>query len=55
VCKINEYCESTQEESLKQDYRTTGLEIAGEGKEAMHDVNKMEFNVMDDESLNEKG
>jgi len=40
--------QSTQEESLKEDDETTGLEIA-EGKAAMHDVNEMEDNVMDDD------
>jgi len=55
VTKINEHRKSTQEEPLKEEAdENTGLKIAGEAKAAMHDVNEMEDNVVDNDSLNEK-
>ena len=53
--KINEHHEVAEEEfSTEEADEPTGLEIAGEAKAAMHDVNEMEGNIMDYDTLNDK-
>ena len=45
---------SPEEECSKEDIdEHSGLEIAGEAKAAIHDVNEMEGNIMNDETLND--
>ena len=56
VCKINEHRDATEGEECSNEEAdgSTGLEIAGEAKSAMHDICELTENVMDDVSLNEK-